>query len=703
MNNLFKNMLKKPVREDVRSEPVQKGPDRQTRQKQMRAQLESIDLQDPGNRLSQEIIQHLNISGVIRFVCSRLSDDQNTGPDVPALDKNIDYIIHLLIDAIQKGFELTAEWACAALVRSVKELRTDIPEVDKEYAQALTDCRVDYSEKLKLMVALYRECDYLHTELEEQERRQKHFQADLDQRRADLESRQNSDSPDTQLLQAEHDALRSLEESLAKLNDHIEASRALLTKRQAQIETCHNLLTSVPHICDPSLLDRFTDASSRYRQQLHRKLDIADDAARSYKLHVQALTDLANSKAHPEAPIVPTKKQPAPTAAEGPDRQTRQQQMRTRLESIDLKDPANMLSGETIQNLDIPGVIRFACGRLSDDKDAAPDSPELDANITYFIDALADAVRQDFATTAEWACTALFHAFKILRTAIPETQRGSAPELTARRVAYAEDLKLMIELAREHDHASRTLADLNRRRKQKQEELDCLKSSYLDRNEAGILDGPKAELEANIHNPTKLSDEARALRNELVTMGNLKESLVEIDTHMDAEQLLLIQIDCRIGYLRSALANPPHVGSPRLPEHVDASEQRYVQQLLSAAKSDDRNELLAENVLLQKQVEDLRAQLETSQSQVQDLQNQTQDLQDQVQDAQKEAAIFRYQVGARQSRIRELEQKVNSLENQQRRKPGPDEDEASTIRRMQEFHGHPEKMSYELLADIADL
>ena len=684
--------------------PIKKGPEAaaasRLREKKMIAGLESIDLNDPQNRISQQKLRELNIQGAINYALSELRKPLILEYDTEKLDENLHYIIQALEDAVRNGGERTAEWACTALVFNIRDLRTEIPGVDQGQADALMERRLEYSHNLLLLVQLCMRLDRLTQDLKDMHLRRNSQQAELEQRRALLEGRTKSGELDTALgelqarqddsaplsaealaLQQEQNAIRLLEQSIEKITQQIAAHQEEANNYQSYFNNIRNILSTSPHVTDPTLNSRIQAALKHERDYLRSLLDAAERSRNLLDVHVHALNDLFHAEPASEPQADPHRA----GFRDAADRQTRQQHMYSRLQQINLSNPMNRLPEEKVRELNIANVIQLACAQLSPDNITGPDSPVLDRNITYFIDALDDALRQGHEQTATWACTALVCAVQTLRTDIPAADRDQAEALTAQRVQYSENLRLLVELNREHDYMSADLNHLCQRRDQKQAEFDAAKAAYMERRNAGVLDSLIDELKKSLHDSSPLSPEALDLRQELLHIRLLKEDIIVLNTGINARNLNLPALASHIEHLRSALATPPHAPAPGLSERFCKSELQYVQQLLCTAESDDRNQILAENVLLRNQMQSLRNQLQT--------------LKEQAQSAEEDACRYREEASSRQAEIRTLQAQVRSLQKQLA-SCGADAAPASEVT---DPHLCPEKCTFAELTDIDDL
>ena len=271
----------------------------------------------------------------------------------------------------------------------------------------------------------------------------------------------------------------------------------------------------------------------------------------------------------------PETKDPIPVAkARG-----RERAMIARLQSIDLEDPQNRLSPEKLQELNIPGIIRYACSELRVPVTTDQDARELDKNLDYIIRALENSIREGEEMTAEWACAALVFSIRNLRMDIAGLEGDYANDLMACRVEYARNLCRLVEQCREHDHLAANLAEQERRRQQKREELDTAKNRYVARRDSGALDIYLAELEQKADHPDSLSDEAMALREELNELYQRKCSLVELNVDIEVARAKLNFCEERIGSCRNALSDLPCGSDPKLQERFQETNRLYREHL----------------------------------------------------------------------------------------------------------------------------
>lgn len=271
----------------------------------------------------------------------------------------------------------------------------------------------------------------------------------------------------------------------------------------------------------------------------------------------------------------PSKKGPESVSAP----RAREKAMIALLDGIDLADPQNKLSERKMQELNVQGVISYARSELRYPFITEHDTKNLDANMKKIIAELKEAVKEGHEMTAEWACTALVFAIKSLRVDIPEVDEDNSETLMKCRVQYSENLRLLVELCREHDVISANLADQRDRRQKKREELDLAKSSYQSRAESGALDVLLGELQTKLHAPATMSDEALALRDELNNLHLLKASILQLDTDINAKQLTLNNRKSQIDSSRNILATPPHAEDPKLQERINETNRLYRENL----------------------------------------------------------------------------------------------------------------------------
>ena len=120
MKNLFGGLFGGKPKQDERSKntpPNVTAP--RAREKEMIALLDKLELDHPQNKLSREKMEELNIQGVINYARSELHFPFITEFDTKNLDANMKQIIAELKRAVEEGYEMTAEWACTALVCAI--------------------------------------------------------------------------------------------------------------------------------------------------------------------------------------------------------------------------------------------------------------------------------------------------------------------------------------------------------------------------------------------------------------------------------------------------------------------------------------------------------------------------------------------------------------------------------------------------------
>lgn len=253
----------------------------------------------------------------------------------------------------------------------------------------------------------------------------------------------------------------------------------------------------------------------------------------------------------------------------------REKEMLAKLKKIDLENPDNKLSPVRVHELSIEKIVRYAVGELKYPLVVEQDLVNLDNSMAYIIDALNRAIREGWDMTAEWACTALVCAVKSLRTEVDGTDEEYADALWECRVEYAHRLELLVKECIKYDELNAKLMKQQDRRRGERAELDRRKSAHLSRQESGELDNAMAELSQFAHDPSQLSDEAKAVRNELIEMRHLKDSIVEIDANIDAQEADLRAVKADIKSLRNALSNPPQVTDPQLQNKINEANRRY--------------------------------------------------------------------------------------------------------------------------------
>ena len=283
------------------------------REKRMIARLKAIDLSDPQRQLSDEKVEELGVQGVIDYACNELSFPLIIDQDIKNLDADLEYIIKAVEDAVMKGRELTAEWACMALITAIKELRTDIAGVDQEFAKEIMECRVEYIQNLRLLVELCKDQDEATGNLNYQlvrrqenrdalDRAKNHFQARRDSGELDLELGEletKIHAPGTMSegalnVRDELYEIHYLTASLIEKNVVIDSEKLLLNNRKAQIDSRRNALAKPPYFSDPKLNQRINEANERFRNRLRRTLNEVEQGMKDYNIHINSMKELAN-------------------------------------------------------------------------------------------------------------------------------------------------------------------------------------------------------------------------------------------------------------------------------------------------------------------------------------------------------------------------------------------------------------------------
>ena len=297
-----------PNAEEIRFSP-------RKRENEMLTKLKLIEinvLNNPQCRLSAEKAKELNITGVIRYAMHQLRYPFVSEQDILPLDEDLSCIIAALNDAIKNGCEMTAEWACAALVCAIKNLCIDMPDLDRDYAKDLLACRVAYSANLRLLPELCREHDRIARELDEQTRRCQQMRDHKKACMASYRARRDSgelDGPLAELQMHAHaphmlsDAALALRDELTKLHqlgEHIEDLERFIDAIQARLDICKaridsrlNTLANPPHVHDPPLHDRMNETNRRFREQLRRTLGEAEQSMKDYAIPTGVMQRLA--------------------------------------------------------------------------------------------------------------------------------------------------------------------------------------------------------------------------------------------------------------------------------------------------------------------------------------------------------------------------------------------------------------------------
>ena len=189
--------------------------------------------------------------------------------------------------------------------------------IDEEFGDALMECRVEYSENLKLLVQSSIERDRTKRELDDQLVRRKAARKDMDTRKSSYQTRRDAGllnallaemqqkanrpgdlSDDAVALRDELYAMHRLKASLIEMDATINAKQVSLNGHETEIQSRRNTLSSPPRVTDPKLQDKIEVANSRFRSRLRRQLNDAEDAIKAYGVHISAMSDLANHSVH---------------------------------------------------------------------------------------------------------------------------------------------------------------------------------------------------------------------------------------------------------------------------------------------------------------------------------------------------------------------------------------------------------------------
>ena len=262
-----------------------------------------------------------------------------------------------------------------------------------------------------------------------------------------------------------------------------------------------------------------------------------------------------------------------------PDFQAREQALQDKLRAIDLADPHRALSDEKILSLRLHAVIQDAIEQLHFPQTDDPNLSYLDNDLVSIISLLGESVKYGYELTAQWACTALTRAIRNLSIDMTGMDAEYADETMRCRREYSENLKLLVELCREHDQLSASLESRQQHRQEKRRELDMAKQRYQFRRDSGQLNEPLDNLKLHIHNPAALSDEARDLRDELSALHRLKSTIIELDVSIDADKLSLNNCAAQIDTRRNALAKTPRSTDPKLQQRINEADRLYREQL----------------------------------------------------------------------------------------------------------------------------
>lgn len=254
---------------------------------------------------------------------------------------------------------------------------------------------------------------------------------------------------------------------------------------------------------------------------------------------------------------------------------TREENLIAKLNTINFADPANKLSPEFIKEKGCQSVVRYAVNELKNPPIIPQDIEELDKYIDLAVDALSEAVKEGLESTAEWSSVALYTAITTLRTEVTGIDADNADALMESKLDYARNLEIIIKASREYDRINRDLKAQRKRRDNKRAELEKLKNLYKQKRDT--VEGMKAvaEIEQYAGSPSLMSDEAKALADDLYQIHRLKGECTEIEMDISTKEVELQQKTTEIESTRNRLATPPQVADPKLQEKINKASELY--------------------------------------------------------------------------------------------------------------------------------
>lgn len=202
---------------------------------------------------------------------------------------------------------------------------------------------------------------------------------------------------------------------------------------------------------------------------------------------------------------------------------TREHDMISLLNCINIADPNNKLPLKTIQERGYDQTISQAINKLKVPHFFEQNIQKLDSHIKFAIHALDLAIKEGYETTAESANVALCDFFSCLYN----------------NLAYAENLKILINASREFDDLTRDIARQSKRLAAKKADL-AEKRVAMDatrQTEEGVR--AESEIVEYANNPSAMSDAAKHMRDELYAIYRLKEEISLLESDIDVRKLQL--------------------------------------------------------------------------------------------------------------------------------------------------------------------
>lgn len=220
------------------------------------------------------------------------------------------------------------------------------------------------------------------------------------------------------------------------------------------------------------------------------------------------------------------------------------------------------LANEAIRELNDPAVITM-------------DTEALDKYIDYAIDAFMKAIQEGLEMTAQWSAAAIYQGLTNLRKEISGIDLENADALYQKRLEYAENLEILIKSSMQYDADYTQMLNQQVRYQEKLEEIQKKKEWYTAEKNTPEGSLAIAEIRQFASEPSRLSDKARLIQDELYKCHILEGSADEIRLDIHTKEKKLEMEMQEIESTRNRLAELPIAIDPMLHEKIDRATQSY--------------------------------------------------------------------------------------------------------------------------------
>ena len=203
--------------------------------------------------------------------------------------------------------------------------------------------------------------------------------------------------------------------------------------------------------------------------------------------------------------------------------------------------------------------------------------------IVLYLQAIHEAVRNDRKETTKWTWHFLNVAVRELCVPIQGVDAVYTDQLLEERVKYAEKMYQLVEKYQKYDDTANELIKLYTHRLRLRDEHKAKKNAYRNKLESGEIDEEIAEIKlyGNDPDPSKLSDAAKLVVNELEEIHRLSSEIADDDAAIASAERQLRGILAHIGSLHKHLTEKPRVSDPTLQAEIEKAGEEYGEALQS--------------------------------------------------------------------------------------------------------------------------